>query len=241
MTLILTLQLQNKLCRRHRKPCSKPVACCDRKVCFHPGRSLCATRVNGRLDKIQGCGDKVMACILQLMISSTSCRLTSIQPIAVTFTPSFRFWTGMGWWVSRNHFWFFFVKMSFPASCDVTSKGWHLQWLMTEFKSWDLNCSFWPKKEQPWWDPYPSPAPLLTSQMSLGPKNLVMALSYFAMIILNLLQSFIAGPYTHWIWSHGFCTHQTPAVTICGSSSCCWISPAAIWPLARLEFVCCKP
>lgn len=109
------------------------------------------------------------------------------------------------------------------------------------FKSWDLNCSFWPKKEQPWWDPYPSPAPLLTSQMSLGPKNLVMALSYFAMIILNLLQSFIAGPYTHWIWSHGFCTHQKPAVTICGSSSCCWISPAAIWPLARLEFVCCKP
>lgn len=72
MTLILTLQLQNKLCRRHRKPCSKPVAWCDRKVCFHPGRSLCATRVNGRLDKIQGCGDKVMACIFQLMISSTS-------------------------------------------------------------------------------------------------------------------------------------------------------------------------
>lgn len=108
MTLILTLQLQNKLCRRHRKPCSKPVAWCDRKVCFHPGRSLCATRVNGRLDKIQGCGDKVMACILQLMISSISCRLNSMQPIAVTFTPSFRFWTGMGWWVSHNHFWFFF-------------------------------------------------------------------------------------------------------------------------------------
>ena len=45
-----------------------------------------------------------------------------------------------------------------------------------------------------------SPCPAeKTSQMSLGPKNLVMALSYFAMIILNLLQSSIAGPYTHWI------------------------------------------
>ena len=159
-------------------------------MCFHPGRSLCATRVNGRLDKIQGCGDKVMACIVQLMISSTSVDLPAYSQLQSHLHQVFDF--GLVWvgWLSHNHFSFFredelsyklprdFQRMTPTMTHDgIQIMGSELQFLAKNGTTMVRSLSF--------------PCPAANSQMSLGPKNLVMALSYLAMIILYLSQSFI--------------------------------------------------
>ena len=100
----------SELCHRYRKPCSKPSAWCNRKVCGTTPVAACAPPRERPFGQNPG---------LRLQSDDMHFSIYGILDYR-------RFWPGMAWWVSQNHFCFFlWTHFCFPARCDVTSKGWH--------------------------------------------------------------------------------------------------------------------